>query len=43
MIFGRAVPRENSLISYELPVSEADTEERFLRAGLWLEPTDDSN
>lgn len=43
MLFGQAVPRENSLISYVLPVSEAETEERFLSEGLWLQPTDDSS
>lgn len=42
MIFGRAVPRERSLISYRLPPKEAQTEERFLRERLWLLRTEDS-
>jgi hypothetical protein len=36
MIFGRAVPRANSLFSYRLPAAEAQTEERFLQEKLWL-------
>lgn len=43
MVFGRPVPRESSLFSYRLPVSEADTEERFLQERLWLRRTQDSN
>lgn len=42
MIFGRAVPRENSLMSYHLPPAEAQTEERFLHERLWLSRTEDS-
>jgi hypothetical protein len=42
MIFGQAMPRENSLMSYRLPYAEAQTEERFLRERLWLSPTEDS-
>lgn len=42
MIFGRAVPRENSLLSYCLPPTEAQTEERFLQEQLWLLRTEDS-
>lgn len=42
MIFGRAVPRENSLMSYRLPLAEAQTEERFLQERLWISRTEDS-
>lgn len=42
MIFGRAMPRENSLISYRLPPAEAQTEERFLQERLWLSCMEDS-
>jgi hypothetical protein len=42
MIFGRAVPREKSLMSYRLPPDEAQTEERFLQERLWLLRTEDS-
>lgn len=42
MIFGRAVPRQKSLFSYELPKTEAGAEERFLQERLWLRPTSDS-
>lgn len=42
MIFGRSVPRENSLFSYLLPSSEAETEEQKLQQMLWLSPTEDS-
>lgn len=43
MIFGRSVPRESSLISYWLPIDEANTEERFLQERLWLSRTHDSD
>ncbi len=36
MVFGRVVPRENSLLSYCLPVMESETEERFLQERVWL-------
>jgi hypothetical protein len=42
MIFGRAVPRDNSLMSYRLPPAEAQTEERFLQERLWLSRSQDS-
>jgi hypothetical protein len=42
MIFGRAVPRANSLMSYMLPLAEAQTEERFLQERLWILRTEDS-
>ena len=42
MIFGRAVPRENSLFAYRLPAAEAQTEERFLQERLWLSRTEGS-
>lgn len=42
MIFGRAVPRETSLMSCRLPPAEAQTEERFLQERLWLSRTEDS-
>ncbi len=43
MIFGRQVPRERSLFSYLLPLSEAQEEERLFQQALWLSPTDDSD
>jgi len=43
MIFGRAVPKENCLMSYVLTEAEAQTEEAFLQERLWLEPTEDSD
>ena len=42
MVFGRVVPRENSLLSYWLPVTEFETEERFLQERLWLSRSADS-
>ena len=42
MIFGWAVPRENSLMSYRLPPAEAQMEERFLQERLWLLRTENS-
>lgn len=42
MIVGRAVPPENCLMSYQLPVAESGTEERFLRERLWLSRSADS-
>lgn len=42
MIFGRAVPRGSSLMSYRLPPAEAQTEERFLQERLWLSRTENS-
>ncbi len=36
MIFGSECASKNSLFSYELPLAEADSEERFLRERLWL-------
>jgi hypothetical protein len=43
MIFGRALARESSLMSYRLSPVEAQTEERFLQERLWLSRTDDSS
>ena len=40
--FGRAVPREKCLMSYMLPSSAAEIEERFLRECLWLSRTEKS-
>lgn len=42
MIFGSPAPKENCLFSYELPISEAETEERFLRENLWMAHIDNS-
>ena len=42
MIFGKALPRDRSLLSYRLPPAEARTEEGFLRDRLWLSRTEDS-
>jgi hypothetical protein len=42
MILGRPLPREDSLMSYWLPDSEASTEERFLQERLWLSRTQES-
>ena len=36
MILGRTVQRKNSLMSYQLPSTEAATEEAFLQNRLWL-------
>lgn len=36
MIFGKACLREKSLLTYELPLREAENEERFLQERLWL-------
>jgi len=36
IIFGRSVPREKCLMSFVLPNSQADTEERLLNERLWL-------
>lgn len=43
MIFGRPEPQTGSLISYSLPASLSDQEERFLQERLWLARTEDSN
>ncbi|ADJ29890.1 hypothetical protein [Nitrosococcus watsonii] len=43
MVVGREVPREGSLLSYEIPASEADEEEGFLQQNLWLEPVEKEN
>ena len=42
-IFGSLIPRQKSLMSYLLPRSEAETEERFLKEYLWLSPSPDSD
>ena len=42
LIFGKALPRDRSLLSYRLPPAEARTEEGFLRDRLWLSRTEDS-
>lgn len=42
MIVGRSLPPENCLMSYQLPIAESGTEERFLRDRLWLSPSADS-
>lgn len=42
MIFGQPVPRANCLMSYVLPVSQAEAEEEFIKQRLWLARTDDS-
>ena len=36
LILGRTVQRKNSLMSYQLPSTEAETEEAFLQNRLWL-------
>ena len=41
MIFGNSCPREKSLFAYELPLREAENEERFLKERLWLVRTED--
>ena len=41
MIFGNSCPREKSLFAYELPMREAENEERFLQERLWLVRTED--
>lgn len=43
MIFGRPASRDNCLVSYWLPNSEAETEERFLQERLWLSRSHDSD
>jgi len=43
MVFGCAIQRDASLMSYRLPIAEAKTEEHFLRERLWLIPSEDSN
>ena len=43
MIFGQPVPREKSLLSYVLPGTQAETEEKFLRDRLWLVRSEDSD
>ena len=43
MTFGELVARDGSLLAYELPSTEAQTEEAFLRDALWLARTEDSN
>ena len=43
MIFGESVPPEKCLLSYQLPASEACTEEQHLRQTLWLSVTADSD
>jgi len=42
-IFGSPLSRQKSLMSYLLPHSEAETEERFLKEYLWLSPSPDSD
>ena len=42
-VFGEALRRDGSLLSYRLPPAEARTEEEFLRERLWLVPTEDSD
>lgn len=42
MIFGQPVPRANCLMSFFLPVSQAEAEEDFLRQRLWLDRIEDS-
>ena len=36
MTFGKACQREKSLLAYELPLREAESEEQFLQERLWL-------
>ena len=43
MVFGEALRRDRSLLSYRLPPAEAGTEEKFLQERLWLAPTEDSD
>lgn len=43
MLFGRKLPREKSLFSYELPASEIDEEEKYLQECLWLFRENDNN
>ena len=42
MVFGNSMPPEKSLLSYLVPSAQAETEEKFLRDGLWLSQTEDS-
>ncbi len=43
MIFGHPIPRENNLISYYVPVAEAEHEEQFLKERLWLVRSNESD
>ena len=43
MILGRPVPRKSSLISYQLPYTEAEAEESFLKERLWLSRSQNSD
>ena len=38
MILGRPSSPEQSLMSYWIPISEAESEEHFLQEQLWLSP-----
>ena len=42
MIFGKACLREDSLLAYEVPLREAESEERFLQERVWLNRTEES-
>ena len=42
MVFGEALRRDRSLLSYRLPPAEAGIEERFLQERLWLAPMEDA-
>jgi hypothetical protein len=42
MIFGKPCAPEKSLIAYEIPIQEAEQEERFLQERLWMTRDDDS-
>ncbi len=41
MILGRQCPREHSLLAYEIPHREADSEEHFLQNNLWMVRSDE--
>ena len=41
LIFGKSLPREKCLLSYELQSPEAESEEQFLQERLWLIPMTD--
>jgi len=42
MIFGNPCAPEKSLFAFEIPIQEAEQEERFLQERLWMTRDDDS-
>ena len=42
MIIGRPILPDRSLMSFRLPATEAETEERFLQERLWLSCAEDA-